>query len=302
MEQLIGRQTELNKLHELYNSEYIINIYGPPLSGKSTLITSFLRNAGTCFKIDFNDINWNSVESTYLYLKNILYSSLEVENIDIVDLSFLFNTSITNMSKLDDEYVLVSNCDIFKLPIIWLEHCESLFLEDFSDFNCGLKYLFWIWINTLYKLKLCKFILSISNGMFDSTSASNIGKDILSNMISFELTYLSLTDSKLYWTQLCGKQMDENIFNITGGDPVALKILSETSLNSFIQKYIKILLKIKKLFGDDLYRLFISNKGIVKTSLLIHYNTNMIMNSPYVYITHEHIKLSPPLIYILFTS
>jgi len=296
---LIGRKKEINNLIDLYNSDYyIINIYGPPNSGKSTVINSFLNNnIETSYIIDFSVVNWLSITDVYVYFKKIFYLEIDDIDTDITDLAFMFNKILLNLSFTEKDYIKIYESKILdNMPVLWLKNFDLLFSKGSIEYHNSPKYLFWIFLNTICKLQICKILLSVKN-----PNVHDKKFDI--ENISLKIPYLSYDDSILYWKHLCNKDIIKNMYNITAGDPIAIKLLATTNLSTFTQKYSLKLLKIKKVFGDDIYTLFINNKGSIDAKLLNDVpNQELILNSKYVYNCDDKIYLNPAIIYVISKS
>lgn len=237
---IIGRKVEISRLKNLYDCNYVIKCEGPPSSGKSTIINYFL-NKIVHTVINFHDINWQSTTDTYLYFKDVFSISINDTDKDIVDLAYLFNNIVERIDA-----------------VIWLKNCESLWFDtEFTKLMNTPKYLFWTFFNTLCNSKKCKIIISVSSSV-DCVKSSIDGACVL-----LKLDYFTYEDSQLYWNYLTGNTLSQNIYDISGGDSTVLKLCAYNSINTIEDIYLLELLKIKELFGESIYNVFIDNKGTV---------------------------------------
>ena len=98
---LIGRLKETADLTRLYNSDsYIINVYGPPKSGKSKIINSFLDGINT-YELDISLIDWESVTDVYQQVRSVFCREIDDPIKDIVNLAFMFNSIIKKIAGKD---------------------------------------------------------------------------------------------------------------------------------------------------------------------------------------------------------
>ena len=167
-----------------------------------------------------------------------------------------------------------------------------MFDPEFTKLALNPKYLFLILLDNICELKKYKLILSLWN-----TTPCRYNT-ILDSESSLEISYLSYDDSMLYWKSLCNKNMD-SVYHISRGYPTTLKSLASQSIETLIHKYSLDLIKLKTLFGDRIYSLFASNKGIVNRKEFSYSDNHIILTSKYIYIDNDNICLLPPYIYVL---
>ncbi len=310
---LIGRNKEIDNIKDVYKTDTPIWILGPPVIGKSTIINSFLNNTignrqEQWFCIDLYNMNWLSDTDIYNYFRDIFQLNMDTFTKDIVVLTFFLNMIIDKLVKLSD----YSNCT---KPVVWIRHADQLFTENtFLEFKFThkpiCKHLFWVFIKQLYTDNVCRIIFSTQDSIIGQRYHAPF------NAIQVNIPYMTYTDTELYWNHLVKNKREINtshkytkdIYNMIGGDPVALEQYICNSRSIFENTQFMELNRIKKVMGS-LYEVFYENAGIVKSrdlDDLDHQQEELldrILKTNYIHVYKRkgllYISLKPTLCYII---
>ncbi len=114
---------------------------------------------------------------------------------------------------------------------------------------------------------------------------------------TLEITYFTYDDS-----------LPQHIYDISGGEPTVLKLCAYSPINIIEDTYLLQLLKIKELFGETIYNVFIDHKGLVSQNELKKLDGfNDILHSNYIHIYQTPdkkimISLKPVICYVIRRS